>query len=52
MSTEYQSAANRPTKNGISQKLPESGRHDDLLEREGLYASYWRVQTGLADSLA
>ena len=27
-------------------RVAESGRHEDLLERNGLYASLWRVQTG------
>jgi ATP-binding cassette, subfamily B, bacterial len=29
-------------------KLVESGTHQDLLERNGIYASLWRVQSGLA----
>ncbi len=28
-------------------RIVESGRHDDLLAREGAYASLWRVQAGL-----
>ena len=28
-------------------KLVEQGRHEELLEREGIYASLWRVQSGL-----
>jgi ATP-binding cassette, subfamily B, bacterial len=24
----------------------EQGRHDELLEADGIYASMWRVQTG------
>jgi ATP-binding cassette subfamily B protein len=28
-------------------KLVESGRHEELLERQGIYASLWRVQSGL-----
>jgi len=27
-------------------ELVETGRHEDLLEKDGLYASLWRVQTG------
>ncbi|MFQ5748902.1 MAG: ATP-binding cassette domain-containing protein, partial [Planctomycetota bacterium] len=27
-------------------ELVECGRHEDLLEKNGLYASLWRVQTG------
>ena len=27
-------------------QLLENGRHEDLLEQAGLYASLWRVQTG------
>jgi ATP-binding cassette subfamily B protein len=27
--------------------IVESGRHDDLLDREGAYAALWRVQAGL-----
>ncbi len=29
-------------------RLAETGHHDDLLEREGLYAGLWKVQTGEA----
>ena len=28
-------------------KLVESGRHEELLEKQGIYASLWRVQMGL-----
>ncbi|MBD2179779.1 ABC transporter ATP-binding protein [Planktothrix sp. FACHB-1355] len=28
-------------------KLVESGRHEELLDRQGIYASLWRVQSGL-----
>ncbi|HEY9711285.1 MAG TPA: ABC transporter ATP-binding protein, partial [Oculatellaceae cyanobacterium] len=28
-------------------KLVEQGRHDELLEQQGIYASLWRVQSGL-----
>ena len=28
-------------------KLVEQGRHEELLSREGIYASLWRVQSGL-----
>jgi ATP-binding cassette subfamily B protein len=28
-------------------RIVESGRHDDLLSREGAYTALWRVQTGL-----
>ncbi|MBD1863121.1 MULTISPECIES: ABC transporter ATP-binding protein [Trichocoleus] len=28
-------------------RLVEKGRHDQLLDRSGIYASLWRVQTGL-----
>lgn len=28
-------------------KLVESGRHEELLEQQGIYASLWRVQSGL-----
>lgn len=28
-------------------KLVEQGRHEELLEQEGIYASLWRVQSGL-----
>jgi ATP-binding cassette subfamily B protein len=28
-------------------RLVESGRHETLLHRGGLYESLWRVQTGL-----
>ena len=27
-------------------KLVEQGRHEELLDREGIYASLWRVQSG------
>jgi ATP-binding cassette, subfamily B, bacterial len=30
-----------------SGKLVESGKHEDLLEKSGIYASLWRVQMGL-----
>jgi ATP-binding cassette subfamily B protein len=28
-------------------RIVEAGRHDDLLARNGAYASLWRVQAGL-----
>jgi len=28
-------------------RMVERGRHDELIEREGIYANLWRVQTGL-----
>lgn len=28
-------------------KLVEQGRHEELLERDGIYASLWRVQSGI-----
>ncbi|MBW4649573.1 MAG: ABC transporter ATP-binding protein/permease [Kastovskya adunca ATA6-11-RM4] len=28
-------------------KLVEQGRHEELLDREGIYASLWRVQSGI-----
>lgn len=28
-------------------KLVEQGRHEELLERQGIYASLWRVQSGI-----
>jgi len=27
-------------------RIVESGNHDELVERGGLYAALWRVQTG------
>ncbi len=32
-------------------RLCESGRHEDLLDRNGVYAALWRVQTGAAPDL-
>ena len=31
-------------------KLVEQGRHEELLEQQGIYASLWRVQSGVASS--
>ncbi|MEM9449352.1 MAG: ABC transporter ATP-binding protein [Cyanobacteria bacterium P01_E01_bin.6] len=31
-------------------KLVEQGRHEELLERNGIYANLWRVQMGVRDS--
>ncbi len=31
-------------------KLVEQGRHEQLLEQQGIYASLWRVQSGLTSS--
>jgi ATP-binding cassette subfamily B protein len=31
-------------------KLVEQGRHEELLEQQGIYASLWRVQSGLTSS--
>jgi ATP-binding cassette subfamily B protein len=28
-------------------RIAEQGRHEDLLDRQGIYASLWRVQTGI-----
>jgi ATP-binding cassette subfamily B protein len=28
-------------------KLVEQGRHEELLEKQGIYASLWRVQSGI-----
>jgi ATP-binding cassette subfamily B protein len=28
-------------------KLVEQGRHEELLEQQGIYASLWRVQSGI-----
>ena len=30
-------------------KLVESGRHEELLDQNGIYASLWRVQTGIRE---
>ena len=30
-----------------SGEVKEQGRHEDLLDRDGIYASLWRVQTGM-----
>jgi ATP-binding cassette subfamily B protein len=32
-------------------RVTESGKHDDLLKNNGLYAALWRVQTGEVSSL-
>jgi len=32
-------------------KLVEQGRHEELLEQDGIYASLWRVQMGLRDAI-
>nr|WP_293151638.1 ABC transporter ATP-binding protein [Okeania sp. SIO2C9] len=32
-------------------KIVEFGRHEELLEREGIYASLWRVQSGLSSTI-
>jgi ATP-binding cassette subfamily B protein len=29
-------------------RIAESGGHDELVERSGIYESLWRVQTGTA----
>ncbi len=31
--------------------IVERGRHEELLEKQGIYASLWRVQTGLKEAL-
>jgi ATP-binding cassette subfamily B protein len=31
-------------------EIRESGRHDELIAADGIYASLWRVQTGEAIS--
>jgi ATP-binding cassette subfamily B protein len=33
-------------------RVIEAGTHDELVERGGLYAALWRVQTGEAAALA
>jgi len=33
-------------------RIAESGTHDDLVARGGLYAALWRLQTGERDALA
>jgi ATP-binding cassette subfamily B protein len=32
-------------------RITERGTHEELLERDGLYANFWRVQAGDVDSL-